>query len=143
MEPGEAAYDFIPATTVFWEVPPEVVAKPRVSPNFSGATFGRLTVVGLIDLHYENQGGPVKHLEWLVRCACGLYERRSSISIKAKLDMGAATDARCHRCTYAVKQYRNCFFDKNGFWPPTHNGVPHYAVADRKGRARPEWTGAK
>ena len=48
--------------------------------DFTGRVIGRLTVIGRSDEPIKNQWFP--HIRWVVRCACGWYERRNSKALR-------------------------------------------------------------
>ncbi|PWT89281.1 MAG: hypothetical protein C5B54_09200 [Acidobacteria bacterium] len=79
--------------------------RKRTSPDFTdltGTKTGRLTVIGLADIKYRD---PNKKTPWVVRCACGKYEHRSSKAIKNPNNSEDACRA-CRDWQYVKRRYR-------------------------------------
>lgn len=93
-----------------WDAPPKIRAIPNGGGStqfndLSGIKFGRFTVVGVWD---DAEGAPRNDVKtkWVVRCACGDYEVRSSRAVKnPKNDQD-----RCRFCRdleYKKRRYRD------------------------------------
>lgn len=80
-----------------WTSPPKTIPINEVNDtvgsfvDLSGTTFGRLTVIG-----YLGKLNPKKAALWLVRCACGDYESRTSKAIRNPENYGD----RCGHCQH-------------------------------------------
>ena len=81
----------IPKTQAHWDAPPPMKPPPVDRENFTGRTFGWLTVVGYYDSH-KKVGS-----RWVVRCRCGDYETRSGKAVR-----NSAADACCYECGAAL-----------------------------------------
>ena len=79
--------------TEHWENPPPTLPLPRgaEAENLLGRTMGRFRVVG-----YLGKPNPKKKARWLLKCACGHYEARSSAAIKGN----RSPDHCCKNCDY-------------------------------------------
>ena len=65
--------------------------------DFTGRTFGRLTVVGLMD---KGSNTPAS---WVCRCQCGGYCSRRAKSLKVADRGGNSFKPMCGRCDYIIK----------------------------------------
>lgn len=78
-----------------WDAPPKMrkVDTSTGAPNLVGAKFGRFTVVGCLD---DTNGASRKEIpiKWVVRCACGDYEVRTSRAVRNP----ANSEDRCRVC---------------------------------------------
>ena len=76
--------------------------------NLAGTRLGKLTVMGK---SLDKSG------RWIVRCACGNYENRTSRAIKnLRNDIDACVE--CRTINQRKRHHAACvFFDKYGFWP--------------------------
>ncbi|MFW1675974.1 hypothetical protein ACG9H4_19300, partial [Acinetobacter baumannii] len=82
----------IPPTTPHWSAPPPPLApKPDVVEDLTGRVVGLLTVV-----RYHGSK-KTKGSQWLVRCACGDYELRST---KAIINHAGQFEATCAACDW-------------------------------------------
>lgn len=68
--------------------------------NLSGATLGRLTVIGI---------SATTNARWVCRCLCGSYVMRTAKAIKT-----AAPDSCCHQCHLLVLAKRHEFIRRTG-----------------------------
>jgi len=64
--------------------------------DFTGAKFGRLTVMGYLGKPKNDKPG-----KWLVRCVCGSYEVRRTTALKNY--QGADLDPKCRSCQHTQK----------------------------------------
>lgn len=62
-----------PAKRHWGDTKPPVIPVPERIPDFTGAIFGQLTVIG----HYADCNG-----QWVVQCDCGSYELRSTKTVR-------------------------------------------------------------
>ncbi len=80
----------VPSTTPHWSAPPRPLAQiPATVEDLTGRVVGRLTVIGY---HGSKKA---KGSQWLVRCACGDYELRSTKAITNHTGQLEATCAAC------------------------------------------------
>jgi hypothetical protein len=102
LSPGEA---YTPAVTIrdYWQdMPPLKTAaqlnqSARRNPmwrDFTGMTFGRLTVLGVM---VKDGNGPAS---WVCRCKCGGFCSRTSKSLKVAERGGNSFVDRCGMCDY-------------------------------------------
>ena len=63
--------------------------------DFTGYKYGSLTVIGL-SAHVLRSGGS-QTVRWVVKCECGIFERRRKEVIKR-----AEPDDACHQCRYVA-----------------------------------------
>ncbi len=82
----------------------------RKEDDMQGRTFGTLTVIGCYASHKK------KGMQWLVRCACGIYETRYARSIKNRLNQ----NDKCNYCrkldiTKSIYE-RNKNFKETGYY---------------------------
>ena len=70
--------------------------------NLLGKKTGRLTVIGLADFKHKDK---TKSATWVVRCACGNYEHRSSKAIKNPNNVDDACRF-CRDWQFKQKRYR-------------------------------------
>jgi hypothetical protein len=79
-----------------FDAPPPMTSVPKCPQfvDFTGARFGRLTVVGL-----GRPDGNGKSGRWVVRCACGDFEYRRTAAIKRALEREHC-EARCKKCEH-------------------------------------------
>lgn len=83
---------------------PAVVSHSPGFKDYTGATFGRLTVVGLSD---------TKAKRWVCRCTCGFYSLRTSSAVS-----GASQDACCDRCAALARAKKRDMFRRCGKHKP-------------------------
>lgn len=62
--------------------------------NRSGKTFGRLTVIGVLDTKNDPRPLYKKKFRWVVRCACGAYE----VAKDRRLAIANAPHLMCRHC---------------------------------------------
>ena len=70
--------------------------------------FGRFTVIGA-SIKKPKRG----HILWACKCSCGVYEHRTTASVKNPnnfMDM-------CHRCRHEITIKKREFFISNGYYP--------------------------
>lgn len=63
--------------------------------DFTGSTYGRLTVLGLM-----NKTNGEKTASWVCRCQCGGYCTRRTKSLRVAMRGGNSFVDRCGRCQY-------------------------------------------
>lgn len=88
---GEAYEPNLKEMQPFWDAPPPTIKPPEGTHDFTGVTFGRLTVLGYMHRRAAGNGQQV----WAVRCVCGTYEARRAKAIRA-----ADPEAMCQFCRH-------------------------------------------
>lgn len=89
---GEHWDPVVRATQAHWTSPPPMKSPPTVAPDLTGATTGRLRVVGYYGSSKKSGS------RWVVRCTCGDYELRRSKAITNPIVAGD-TPPMCCKCT--------------------------------------------
>lgn len=92
-----------------WLVCPPLRQPCSGSLDLRGVRWGRLSVVGLLDVSGTDRKGG----RWVVRCDCGRFEVRKAKAIRERVEPIAA----CGRCEYVVRIKRRAVFDRDGYWP--------------------------
>jgi hypothetical protein len=98
--------DPLPPGLLHWKSPPPTRAwvpyPGGATSDLTGKTFGRFTVVGLLEKRPE-QRSKNSGDRWVCRCSCGDFEVRSTNAIRAALGKLVSTDLGGYRCWYCAK----------------------------------------
>lgn len=108
MARGDGYVPAVKVTCEHWSAPPPMRPVAHAGPEFSdltGVAYGRLKVIGVID----RPAGATGSIRWVVRCACGDYEVRTSKAIKR-----ATPEDRCTICRHAAFLQRTASHPVNG-----------------------------
>lgn len=92
--PDYSLSDFKPENEVDSVLPYVLLRCPDGVDNLLGERWGRVEVIGFHSI--KRSGKNLKDYKWVVRCACGMYSIRTSLTIKRKSN----PDECCGRCNY-------------------------------------------